>query len=159
MRCLVIRHAPAESGQPDAERPLSPAGAVLLRQVRGPLQALVPDLGLVASSPLRRARETAALLAEAFAVPTLETATLAPGALDGLLPWLCQQSLPALAVVGHEDDLSHWVCHMLTGDAGRFFQFECAAACLIEFRAPPRPGTADLLWLLPPEHLARMARR
>lgn len=159
MRCLVVRHAPAESGQPDAERPLSPAGASLLRQVRGPLQSLVPDVGLVASSPLRRARETAALLAEVFAVPSQETATLAPGALQGLLPWLCRQMLPALAVVGHEDDLSYWVCHMLTGEAGRFFHFERAAACLIEFRARPRPGTADLLWLLAPEHLARMARR
>ncbi|MGK2942326.1 MAG: SixA phosphatase family protein [Immundisolibacter sp.] len=159
MRCLVIRHAPAEPGQPDAERPLSPAGAVLLRQVRGPLQALAPDVGLIAHSPLRRARQTAALLAEAFVAPTQETAALAPGALDGLLPWVCGQSMPALAVVGHENDLSHWVCHMLTGDAGRFFQFECAAACLIEFRATPRAGTANLLWMLAPEHLTRMARR
>ncbi len=158
MRCLVVRHAPAESGPPDVERPLSAVGASLLRQVRGPLQALVPDIGLIAHSPLRRARETAALLAEVFAVPTQETDTLAPGGLDDLLPWLTGLS-DAVALIGHEDDLSYWVCHMLTGEGGRFFHFERAAACLIEFRGPLRPGMAELRWLLAPEHLARMARR
>ncbi len=158
MRCLVIRHAPAESGPPDAERALSAAGASLLRQVRGALQALVPDIALIAHSPLRRARETAVLLAEVFAVPTQETDTLAPGGLDDVLPWLAGQP-DAVALVGHEDDLSYWVCHMLTGEAGRFFHFERAAACLLEFRGPLRPGAAELRWLLAPEHLARMARR
>ncbi|WP_440940540.1 SixA phosphatase family protein [Immundisolibacter sp.] len=158
MRCLVLRHAPAESSQPDAERPLSAAGANLLRQARGPLHTLVPDTRLVAHSPLRRARETATLLAEVFAVPVVETPALAPGNLDDLLPWLTDQAGTA-AVVGHEDDLSYWVCHMLTGQAGRFFHFERAGACLLEFRGRPRPGGADLHWLLPPELLARMARR
>lgn len=158
MRCLVIRHAPAESGLSDADRPLSAAGVSLLRQVRGPLQALVPDLDLIAHSPLRRARETAALLAEVFAVPMCETAVLAPGGLDRLASWLADQP-DAVALVGHEDDLSYWVCHMLTGLAGRFFYFERAAACLIEFPGSPRPGGARLQWLLTPEHLARMARR
>jgi len=158
VRCLVIRHAPAESGPPDAERALSAAGVSLLRQVRSALQALVPDIALIAHSPLRRARETAVLLAEVFAVPTQETDTLAPGSLDDLLPWLAGQP-DAVALVGHEDDLSYWVCHMLTGEAGRFFHFERAAACLLEFRGPLRPGAAELRWLLGPEHLARMARR
>lgn len=158
MRCLVIRHAPAESGLPDTDRPLSAAGVSLLRQVRGPLQALVPDVGLIVHSPLRRARETAALLAEVFAVPTQETDTLAPGGLDDLLPWLAGQS-GAVALVGHEDDLSHWVCRMLTGQTWRFLHFERAAACLLEFPGPLLPGAARLRWLLAPEHLARMARR
>lgn len=158
MRCLVIRHAPAESSQPDAERPLSAAGSSLLRQVRGPLQALVPDTRLVAHSPLRRARETATLLVEVFAVPRVETPVLAPGNLDGLLPWLAGQT-GTVALVGHEDDLSYWVCHMLTGQAGRFFHFERAGACLLEFPDRPRPGGGELHWLLAPAQLARMARR
>ncbi|MDD3652116.1 histidine phosphatase family protein [Immundisolibacter sp.] len=158
MRCLVIRHAPAESGFPDAERPLSAAGAGLMRQLRGALQALVPDLMLIAHSPLRRARETAALLAEVYAVPLCETDALAPGRLDGLSAWLAGQAGP-LALVGHEDDLSYWTCHMLTGLAGRFFVFERAGACLLEFPGLPRPGGGRLHWLMAPEHLARMARR
>lgn len=158
MRCLVIRHAPAESGPADAERALSAAGVSLLRQVRGALQALVPDIGLIAHSPLRRARETAVLLAEVFAVQTAQTDALAPGGLDDLLSWLAGQT-EAVALVGHEDDLSYWVCHMLTGQGGRFFHFERAGACLLEFRGPLRAGAAELRWLLGPEHLARMARR
>jgi len=158
VRCLVIRHAPAESGPADAERALSAAGVSLLRQVRGALQALVPDIGLIAHSPLRRARETAVLLAEVFAVQTAQTDALAPGGLDDLLSWLAGQS-EAVALVGHEDDLSYWVCHMLTGQGGRFFHFERAGACLLEFRGPLRAGAAELRWLLGPEHLARMARR
>jgi phosphohistidine phosphatase len=158
VRCLVLRHAPAESGFPDADRPLSAAGVALMRNLRGPLQALVPDVAVIAHSPLRRARETATLLAEVFAVPTDEAAALAPGALDGLFVWLLTRQ-HTVAVVGHEDDLSHWVCHALTGQAGRFFQFERAGACLLDFHGQPRPGAAHLLWLLPPDHLVRMARR
>lgn len=158
MRCLVIRHAPAESGPLDAERPLSAAGASLLRQARGPLQALVPDVGLIAHSPLRRAYETATLLAEVFAVPLCETETLAPGELDGLSSWLSMQS-GTVALVGHEDDLSYWVCHMLTGLGGRFFHFKRAAACLLEFPGLPRAGAGRLHWLMTPDHLVRMARR
>lgn len=158
MRCLVIRHAPAEAGSPDAERPLSAEGASLMRQLRGPLQALVPDVELIAHSPLRRARETAALLAEVFAVPLCETGTLAPGRLDGLQAWLATQS-GTVALVGHEDDLSYWVCHMLTGLGGRFFHFKRAGACLLEFPGLPRAGGGRLHWLMTPRHLARMARR
>ena len=158
MRCLVVRHAPAESGFPDADRPLSAAGVALVRNLRGPLQVLVPDIALIAHSPLRRARETASLLAEVFSVPTEEADTLAPGALDGLFGWLSQRGR-TVAMIGHEDDLSHWVCHALTGQAGRFFHFERAGACLLDFASQPRPAAARLLWLLPPEHLVRMARR
>jgi len=158
VRCLVIRHAPAESGPSDAERPLSAAGVSLLRQVRGPLQALVPDLDLIAHSPLRRARETATVLAEVFAAPLCETDTLAPGELDRLSAWLAEQS-GTVALVGHEDDLSYWVCHMLTGLGGRFFHFERAGACLLEFPGLPRAGGGRLHWLMSPEQLARMARR
>jgi phosphohistidine phosphatase len=158
VRCLVLRHAPAESGFPDADRPLSAAGVALVRNLRGPLQSLVPDVTLIAHSPLRRARETAALVAEVFSVPTDETDVLAPGALDGLFGWLSTR-MQTIAVVGHEDDLSHWVCHALTGQAGRFFHFERAGACLLDFQGQPRPGAARLLWLLSPDHLVRMARR
>lgn len=158
VRCLVIRHAPAESGPSDAERPLSAAGVSLLRQLRGPLQALVPDVNLIGHSPLRRARETAAILAEVFAAPLCETDTLAPGELDRLPSWLATQA-GTVALVGHEDDLSYWVCHMLTGLGGRFFQFERAGSCLLEFPGLPRAGGGRLLWLMAPEHLTRMARR
>lgn len=158
VRCLVFRHAPAESGFPDADRPLSTAGVALVRNLRGALLGLVPDVALIAHSPLRRARETATLLAEVFAVPTDEAAVLAPGALDRLFDWLsaCGQTV---AVVGHEDDLSYWVCEALTGQPGRFFQFERAGACLLDFHGQPRPGAAHLLWLLSPDHLVRMSRR
>lgn len=158
MRCLVLRHAPADPGFPDADRPLSASGVALLRNLRGPLQTLAPDVALIAHSPLRRARETASLLAEVFSVPTQETATLAPGGLDALFAWLAEHS-QTLALIGHEDDLSYWVCHALTGQAGRFFHFERAGACMLDFMGLPRPGAARLLWLLPPTHLVRMARR
>lgn len=158
VRCLVLRHAPAESGFPDADRPLSAAGVALVRNLRGPLQALVPDVASIAHSPLRRARETAVLLAEVFAAPLCETDALAPGELDRLSAWLSMQS-GTVALVGHEDDLSYWVCRMLTGLGGRFFHFKRAGACLLEFPGLPRAGGGRLHWLMTPEHLARMARR
>ncbi|HEX7242015.1 MAG TPA: histidine phosphatase family protein, partial [Longimicrobiaceae bacterium] len=87
MQLLVVRHAIAEdreefarTGADDSLRPLTPEGRRRMRRAARGLRRLVPRLGLLASSPLTRAAQTAQILAEAYG--GTETATfpeLEPG--------------------------------------------------------------------------------
>src|SRR5262249_17651312 len=63
MRLFLVRHAEAAPGEPDDLRPLTPAGRDAAREGAARLAAERPDA--VLSSPLLRARQTAAAYAAA----------------------------------------------------------------------------------------------
>jgi phosphohistidine phosphatase len=63
MQIYILRHGIAEDGRPDAERALTPEGREKLKRV---LERARVDLGVVLSSPLRRAVETAEVAAEVW---------------------------------------------------------------------------------------------
>src|SRR5436305_1109260 len=77
MRILIVRHAEAAPGDPDELRPLTPEGREHARELGRRLRdaGFAPDA--VVTSPLLRARETAAALA--LGDPTVDE-RLAPGA-------------------------------------------------------------------------------
>lgn len=166
MQLLVIRHAIAEdrdhwsfSGRPDGERPLTQDGKKRMRRSAAGLHGLVPRIDTLASSPLVRAQETAAIVAREYGGMTVETvAELAPerGA-DDLLPWLRGHGPDAcVAVVGHEPGLGFLVGWLLTGRHETFVELKKGAACLLEFDDPPAAGNATLLWALAPGHLRKL---
>lgn len=162
---LVIRHAIAEdraefAGADDAERPLTAEGRRKMRQAARALRSLVPELDLVATSPLRRARETADIVAEAYGglLPRV-TEALQPGS-DGaaLLTFLAaERGLEAAAVVGHEPTLGRQASFLLTGRQGSFLELKKGAAALLELESGWRAGAARLCWLLQPAQLRRLA--
>lgn len=169
MRLLVVRHAIAEdreafgrSHRDDATRPLTPEGRRKMERGALGLKELVPELDLVAASPLKRAVDTAAIIAQAYGVLRVErVAELAPGAgFDRFLGWLTgQRARGAIAVVGHEPDLSQLVCALLAGTNGPFLELRKGAACLLEFPGAVDRGAATLDWFLGPKHLRRLADR
>src|ERR1043166_4606686 len=116
MRLLLIRHGKAVSrqrfaarGLDDAHRPLTKKGRRRLEDAMAGLRARVPTLGVIASSPLQRAVQTAEILSQAYPGSRIvQRRDLAPGAsMQDLLRWLEQQSGAApLAAVGHEPDLT-----------------------------------------------------
>lgn len=161
MRLLLLRHAIAlertafaASGEPDAARPLTDEGRRKLRKGAAALAGLVPDLALVVTSPYVRARESAEILARAYARRPVvsELAELAPdGAKPALAKFLlAQKSLAALACVGHEPDLSIFAGLLLAGREQTFLEMKKGAACLLDFPGRIAPGGARLLWHLPP---------
>jgi len=168
MKLLVIRHALAEtraefarSGRHDDFRPTTAEGRKRMRRVAAGLQRLVPDVGLIATSPLVRAVETAGIVAEAF--PGAERQTIQELAPDHQLPaflaWLRARSATATAaVVGHEPHLSHLVSWLLAGRFSSFVVLKKGGACLLEFVAEPAAGEARLLWHLPPSLLRRFGK-
>src|SRR5438034_514019 len=114
MQLIVVRHARAQdretfaaTGKPDSERPLTAKGIRRMKRAARGLCPLVPAIGLLASSPLRRAVETARIIADVYGVRFVERDELAPGGDPELLiEWLAAQRARGTAcIVGHEPDL------------------------------------------------------
>src|SRR5581483_3088979 len=109
MQLYLIRHADAVEHPDDAARQLSPRGrdqAKALGQFLGRGGAFTP--AEIWHSPLRRARETAELLAAAakLAVPLREKAGLRPEDNPAALVPMIQRTTASVALVGHEPHLS-----------------------------------------------------
>ena len=167
MRLLVVRHAIAEDRavfagrhKDDAARPLTPEGRRKMERAAVGLRELVPEIDLLAASPLKRAIETAEILAAVYDDLRVErTPEFAPGVgVDRVVAWLASQhARGTIAAVGHEPDLSQVVCTLLAGATGPFLELRKGAACMLEFPGPIAKAAATLDWFLGPKHLRRLA--
>jgi phosphohistidine phosphatase len=165
MFVLIIRHAKAEAravlgsiGKKDATRSLTDAGRKDMRKAAKGLRTLVPEVDVLAASPLVRAQETAAIIAELYdAMPVTELAPLAPGgSKQAVLDWLGDQPESAtVALVGHEPDLGVLASWLLSGRKESFISLKKGAGCLIELTDRPKAGAGKLVWLLPPAILRK----
>jgi phosphohistidine phosphatase len=163
MDLLVIRHADAgdaaefaKTGRPDDERPLSDEGRKKMRQVTRGLRALVPEIVVLAASPLVRAQQTAEIVAAEFGDAAIETVpALRPGQPPAALAqWLGRRRPDGLAaVVGHEPHLGTTVGWLLTGSARSVLDLKKGAACLLSCEAGWSAGAAVLRWALTPGQL------
>jgi phosphohistidine phosphatase len=162
MRLYIIRHGEAEDRSADgsdAERALTPAGAKEMRRVARRLAELGVRIDVTATSPLLRARQTAdALHAEGVTPSVEEEPFLAGGgALDELLAWLGRQRrrrAAAVAVVGHQPMLGEWAELLLCGGAQGRIQLKKGAIVALDLPdSAAAPGTARLLWMIPPKLL------
>jgi phosphohistidine phosphatase len=117
VRVILVRHAEAAPGNPDAQRPLTAAGRDVARELAERLAAEEPSI--VLSSPLLRARETATPIAEAAGVSVEVDHRLAPGAgVEELREVVAGRGEPVV-VVGHQPDCGDIVL-ALTGEQVRF---------------------------------------
>ena len=163
MRLLFIRHAIAEdrddwaeSGRPDAERPLTDRGRDRMRRAARGLSRLLPGPDMIATSPYLRAAETAAIVSSAYGgPPPVELNAMVPGVeFTDLVTWLRSLKVTGtVALVGHEPHLGSALCYFLTGRRENFFEFKKGGAALVQLTDPPTPGVARLLWILEPGQL------
>jgi phosphohistidine phosphatase len=126
VRVILVRHAKAEPGHPDDLRPLTPAGRERALALAAELAELEPDA--VVSSPLLRARETAAPIAEAAGVELLVDERLAPGASAEDVRAAVAGRGDAVVVVGHQPDCSEIVLEL----TGREVSFKTGATHEVE---------------------------
>lgn len=168
MKLLLIRHAIAEeredfarTGKDDRLRPLTDEGRKKMKQAARGLRTLVSDIDLLATSPLTRAAQTAAILDSVYGgLEEVEIEELSPEATpEAFLRWLRRQEGEVLAAVGHEPSLGQILSWLLTGTERRLFVFRKGGACLLEFPDGNEPagGTATLLWALTPAQLRTLA--
>jgi len=158
---VLVRHAIAEERRPglrDAARRLTPEGREKLEQAAKGLKRLGLTPDRILTSPLVRAAETAAVLAEVLETKARpETCgALAPGH-D---PREVREALPAdartVVLVGHEPDLGELASWLLTGSArGAQLPFRKAGAAAIEVEE----GSAALRWMLAPRQLRALGAR
>jgi len=114
MRLFLARHAKAAPGHPDELRPLTPDGREQARTLAAELAAHRPET--VLSSPLLRARETAAPIARAAGAELRIDERLAPGAtLEGLLDAIADAG-DVVVAVGHQPDCSELAEALGAGD-------------------------------------------
>ncbi len=104
MRLFIVRHAEAAQGSPDDLRPLTDAGREQARRLGRQFadEGIRPDA--VLSSPLLRARETAAEIAKAVGVEAEPDERLAPGADPDDVRAAASGRGETVVVVGHQPD-------------------------------------------------------
>ena len=152
MRLYLMQHALAYSAEEDAERPLNPDGVKQAKHSASGIKRLGLVFDLIMTSPKRRAKQTAALVAEAVRYPysdIMTTEALLPDrAPDGLLDLLQKESTESrLLVVGHLPHLAR-LAETLTG--GGDLVFENAGLTCLEMSGPK---TARLAFHLQAGHL------
>ncbi|HEY7396317.1 MAG TPA: phosphohistidine phosphatase SixA [Gemmatimonadaceae bacterium] len=167
MQLLVIRHAAAEdkdewseSGKSDDERPLTADGAKDMAKAAKGLRAIIPEVDLIATSPLVRARQTAQIVASALGLDHVDvTDVLTPEAsFPGFVSWLVgHKDEDTVAVVGHEPHLGILITWLLMGVEESRVEMKKGAACLIEFDGKPAKGKGLLRWSVPPGLLRRLS--
>jgi phosphohistidine phosphatase len=167
MRLLVVRHAIAmdradfaRSGKDDSERPLTKEGRDKMQKGARGLREIVPTIDALASSPLVRAADTAAIVAAAYdSVPIVTIDELKPDAKPvAFLRWLkSQHGKETVAIVGHEPHLSTLVSWLLAGRNESFVILKKGAACMLEFDRAPASDGAMLSWALTPAQLRQLA--
>ncbi|MEX1141324.1 MAG: phosphoglycerate mutase family protein [Thermoleophilaceae bacterium] len=140
----LLRHAEAEKGSPDAERPLTDEGERQARAVGAALAALGVRLDACLTSPRVRARETARLACEPLGLTPEEEPALRGGPFAPVE--LVQGRGESVLVVGHEPDIS-MALHNETGAQVRMPKAGIAAI-----------DRGELHRLLRPEDLRALAR-
>ncbi|HET7585202.1 MAG TPA: histidine phosphatase family protein [Gemmatimonadaceae bacterium] len=168
MDLVVIRHAIAEerdafarTGKPDDLRPLTAEGIEQMERGMRGLRRVQSDLDVLASSPLTRAQQTAAIVAREYGMgETITTDVLRPdAAFDDFVGWAYSlDSDDVVAIVGHEPHLSALVSWLLAGGDDAEIELKKGSACLLSFEGTPRRGEGELRWLLTPKELRAMAK-
>jgi phosphohistidine phosphatase len=169
MQLLIIRHAIAEdkvefarTGRDDTERPLTREGKRQMRHVVKGMRRVVRSLDVLASSPLVRAEQTAAIVAEEYDEISIDTVPeLSPESDPAAFArWLRTQSeAKVVAVVGHEPHLGMLTTWLMTGSRESHVTLEKGGACMLEIDEQPGTRSATLQWSLTPEVMKKLSKK
>jgi phosphohistidine phosphatase len=165
MILYVMRHAEAvdqTASGTDEERYLTPRGRDRTRDAGKGLRALGLRFDAILTSPLKRAVETAELVASAY--PDAPALQVVPALASGVG---VRELLPALAgftelddvlIVGHEPQLSRLVATLLTRDSRAGIRLKKGGCVALDQPNGFEPGGAELLWMLTQRHLRKLRR-
>ncbi len=161
MRLLIVRHAQAAPagvrGVSDDDRPLTKDGTADFARVAGVLARIALRPGVVLTSPLLRARQTAEIACKAWR-PRVQRVEVVPALAqsDAASVTRClarHRHAPLVMVVGHEPGVSTLLAHLLGAKSPSGLAFKKGGAALVETADPRVRGSAELIWFLPPKVL------
>ncbi|MGC2289986.1 MAG: phosphohistidine phosphatase SixA [Thermoplasmata archaeon] len=165
MDIVIVRHGPAAERDParwpdDQRRPLTPDGARATRRAAKGLATLRPTVDKVITSPAARAYATAEIFRKTLEVEAeLESwdelePDGAPGPVLERLQRLSRKR--GIMLVGHEPTLGELLGLSVTGESVPITRFSKAGAAQISFPKEPRPGAAEIGWVLTRKQLERL---
>ncbi|HEY8140814.1 MAG TPA: phosphohistidine phosphatase SixA [Nitrososphaera sp.] len=167
MELYILRHGEAgkslPSGGRDSERVLTVSGKEEILEIAGALAKLDVKFDFVATSPLKRAVQTAEIVTTELKVKkgkVEEWNELKPeGSRPELYRKLSQfKQESSVLVVGHEPYLSTMVSELVFGNGTGGIILKKAGLAKIGLTAlQPRPK-GELRWLLTPRHLKMIAK-
>ena len=157
MKLYFLRHGIAAAREEwsgdDAERPLTAQGRKCMEHEAKALAKLGIEPDRIVTSPLKRAKETAQIVAERLGLEDhlAEDQRLAEGFDAGMLTEMLRTygDVDCLMLVGHEPDFSRTVGQLIGG--GRIDLKKGGIARVDLADATAREG--ELVWLLPPKVL------
>ena len=163
MDLFILRHGKAgqsSDGPDDAARELTRKGRDEIEGIAQWMKAQKFRFGLIASSPLQRALETATVVASVLEQEDLLTTwdALAPGGdTDTVCSAVLQQGDDgAVLIIGHEPQLSGLISTIISGDSNSSIVISKGGLAKIRdysFRARP---SGELQWLLTPKQILSM---
>jgi phosphohistidine phosphatase len=164
MKICILRHGIAvDHGTPgyerDSERPLTPEGRRKIRLIARALGRLDINPGVILTSPLVRAHQTADIIATVLRLKDgLHICRhLASGGDAKLLIAEINKSYsraPSVMLVGHEPDLSELASLLISGKTdGAHLELKKGGLCVLETDALRAGQCATLIWLAPPKLL------
>ena len=168
MDLFILRHGEAgqrvSAGRGDFQRPLTAAGQKEVSDMATSLKDLGIKLDIVISSPLKRAHQTASIVAKTFKIEKKmqDWAELSPEGnrldLYNKLLQLKQQS--SVLVVGHEPYLSEMISEMIfEGNNGGRIDLKKTGLARIRIVSSTPKFQGELRWLLTPKLLRNMSSK
>ncbi len=157
MQLYLLRHAIAEepvAGQADRDRALVLEGRKKLKEILRLARQADTAISLILTSPYRRARETAEMVADLLATEAelLETSTLEPGSQTEAV-WQevrAQKAVDSIMLVSHEPLLSYLTAFLLNSPSLRV-DFKKSALVRIDVEAFGAQPQGTLRWMITPK--------
>lgn len=161
MEIYLIQHGEAYSEDQDPERSLTPNGEEQIRSTGRALKKLGVDVDLMVSSPKKRARQTAEIIAGELGSSTegIEiTETLEPlASSEDFIAYLRRfDNRRKVLLAGHLPSLGKIAANLMSGGGDVSIHFENGGVCRIDVDVLPSHA-GDLRWVLPPAHLRLLA--
>ena len=153
MNVYLIRHADAEKASPakkDSERKLTPEGISAIKSAAEGWKNLIASFDYIVSSPLKRAVQTAEIIAKAFQYKEeiVTDKRIAGGNIEDLIDIANSLNGKDIAFVGHEPDFSKYVSSLISS-SGAFLSFKKAMIAKISFDNKVRLAKGNLEFLIP----------
>jgi len=161
MEIYLIQHGEAYAEDQDPERSLTPGGEGQIRSSGMALRKLGVDIDLIVSSPKKRARQTAEIVAGELGYP--KEGIEVTKSLEPLAP--CEDAIAYLKqfidrgrvlLSGHLPSLGEIASTLMSEGHPVSIHFEMGGVCRIDVEALPT-HKGDLRWILPPTLLRVLA--
>jgi phosphohistidine phosphatase len=163
MKLYLLRHGIAAERGPrwaghDADRPLTKTGSKKVLRVGEAMKEMELSFDLILSSPFRRARETAEIVADLFDYGDRlkYSAHLKVGGRPASLIREIKTHYPScrsILLVGHEPYLSSLISVLMSGEDRLLITMKKGGLCKLEAQSLRYGRCASLQWLLGPSQV------